>query len=62
MGEGIQVRYCIYLLIFSHFDNPKYFFSQFDLYTKSTKIPDVEALKPYYQGLIDKYLPGTIKF
>jgi len=37
-------------------------FNQFDLYTKSTKIPDVEALKPYYQGLIDKYLPGTIKF
>ena len=31
-------------------------FSVFDLYTKSTKIPDVEALKPYYQGLIDKYL------
>jgi inositol oxygenase len=34
----------------------------FDLYTKSTKIPDVEALKPYYQGLIDKYIPGVLKF
>ncbi len=22
--------------------------------------PDVEALKPYYQGLIDKYLPGKL--
>ena len=39
-----------------------FIFSQFDLYTKSTKIPDVEALKPYYQGLIDKYIPGAIKF
>lgn len=37
-------------------------FNKFDLYTKSTKVPDVEALKPYYQGLIDKYIPGQIKF
>jgi len=37
-------------------------FNKFDLYTKSTKLPDVEALKPYYQGLIDKFIPGTIKF
>jgi inositol oxygenase len=37
-------------------------FNVFDLYTKSTKIPDVEALKPYYQGLIDKYIPGVLKF
>jgi len=37
-------------------------FNKFDLYTKSSKVPDVEALKPYYQGLIDKYIPGTIKF
>jgi len=37
-------------------------FNKFDLYTKSSKVPDIEALKPYYQGLIDKYIPGTIKF
>jgi len=37
-------------------------FNKFDLYTKSTKIPDIEALKPYYQSLIDKYLPGKIAF
>ena len=37
-------------------------FSKFDLYTKSVKIPDIEALKPYYQGLIDKYIPGIVKF
>ena len=24
-------------------------FNKFDLYTKSTKVPDIEALKPYYQ-------------
>lgn len=37
-------------------------FNKFDLYTKSTKIPDVEALKPYYQGLIEKFIPGAVKF
>merc|ERR1712013_649767 len=37
-------------------------FNKFDLYTKSTKIPDIEALRPYYQSLVDKYLPGTISF
>ena len=24
--------------------------------------PDVEALKPYYQGLIDKFLPGKLQW
>jgi len=37
-------------------------FNKFDLYTKSVKVPDIEALKPYYQGLVDKYLPGVISF
>jgi len=37
-------------------------FNKYDLYTKSTKIPDIESLKPYYQSLIDKYLPGKISF
>jgi inositol oxygenase len=37
-------------------------FNQFDLYTKSDERPDVEALWPYYQGLIDKYLPGTLEW
>jgi len=37
-------------------------FNKYDLYTKSVKIPDIEAIKPYYQGLIDKYLPGIIRF
>lgn len=37
-------------------------FNKYDLYTKSTEIPDIEALKPYYQGLIDKYIPGEIEW
>lgn len=36
--------------------------SKFDLYTKSTDMPDVEKLKPYYQSLIDKYCPGILKW
>jgi len=37
-------------------------FNKFDLYTKSAKVPDIEAIKPYYQALVDKYLPGKIAF
>ena len=37
-------------------------FNEFDLYTKADKAPDVEALKPYYQGLIDKYCPGKLRW
>merc|ERR1712110_1326598 len=37
-------------------------FNKYDLYTKSTQVPDVTALKPYYQTLIDKYLPGSVSF
>merc|ERR1719150_2380360 len=32
-------------------------FNQFDLYTKADKRPDVTELWPYYQRLIDKYIP-----
>jgi len=32
------------------------------LYTKSEEIPDIEALKPYYQSLIDKYMPGELEW
>jgi len=37
-------------------------FQSFDLYSKSNDIPDIEALRPYYQSLIDKYIPGKIRF
>lgn len=37
-------------------------FNQFDLYTKSPDLPDVEELLPYYQNLVDKYVPGKLKW
>lgn len=37
-------------------------FNRYDLYTKCTKIPDLEALWPYYQSLIDKYIPGELEW
>ena len=37
-------------------------FNRFDLYTKRDTLPDMEALWPYYQSLIDKYLPGLIRW
>jgi inositol oxygenase len=35
-------------------------FNEFDLYTKADQRPIVEDLWPYYQSLIDKYLPGKL--
>lgn len=37
-------------------------FSQYDLYTKSTEVPDIESLWPYYESLIDKYIPGELEW
>lgn len=37
-------------------------FNKFDLYTKSEIVPDIDQLRPYYQSLIDKYIPGKVKF
>uniref|UniRef100_A0A914VXD0 Inositol oxygenase n=1 Tax=Plectus sambesii TaxID=2011161 RepID=A0A914VXD0_9BILA len=36
--------------------------NKFDLYSKSDDLPDIEKLEGYYQGLIDKYMPGLIKW
>ena len=36
-------------------------FNPYDLYSKSPKPPDVKELKPFYEELIAKYLPDTIK-
>lgn len=35
-------------------------FNKYDLYSKSDKVIDLEELKPYYQSLIDKYLPDEL--
>jgi len=37
-------------------------FNKFDLYSKSDNAPNLEELTPYYQSLIDKYIPGVVKF
>ncbi|KAK0084345.1 hypothetical protein PV325_007199 [Microctonus aethiopoides] len=37
-------------------------FNKHDLYTKSSEMPDIEKLWSYYEKLIDKYIPGVIKW
>jgi inositol oxygenase len=37
-------------------------FNPYDLYSKNPTPPDWKELKPYYEGLVKKYLPATIKF
>ena len=37
-------------------------FNEFDLYSKDHEQKNVEELKPYYQSLIEKYIPGKLKW
>jgi inositol oxygenase len=37
-------------------------FNPYDLYSKSPVPPKLSELKPYYEDLIAKYLPPTVKF
>jgi len=37
-------------------------FNKFDLYSKCDALPDVEAILPYYQSLVDKYCPGVLNW
>lgn len=38
-------------------------FNKFDLYSKGDAIPDVEAIRPYYQSLLEKYgIGGQLRF
>jgi inositol oxygenase len=37
-------------------------FNPFDLYSKSDRKPDVEALKPYYQELVAEFFPDKIRW
>ncbi|XP_066999672.1 inositol oxygenase [Anabrus simplex] len=37
-------------------------FKKFDLYTKCDETPDIDDLTPYYQSLIDKYIPGELSW
>lgn len=37
-------------------------FNPYDLYSKNPNPPNWEELRPYYEGLVEKFLPSTIKF
>lgn len=37
-------------------------FNKYDLYTKNNEVPDIEKLWPYYEKLIDKYIPGVLEW
>ena len=37
-------------------------FNPYDLYSKSPVPPDADALRPYYEDLIARYLPPTLRF
>ncbi len=37
-------------------------FNPYDLYSKSAAKPDAKELRPYYQGLIEKYFPSQVSF
>jgi inositol oxygenase len=37
-------------------------FNPYDLYSKSATPPDWKELRPYYEDLVAKYLPATLKF
>ena len=37
-------------------------FNPYDLYSKNPTPPDWTQLRPYYEDLVSKYLPGTLKF
>lgn len=37
-------------------------FNPYDLYSKNPEPPDWEKLRPYYEALVAKYLPSTLKF
>ena len=37
-------------------------FNQFDLYTKCPDIPDMDELIPYYKNIVEKYVPGKLRW
>jgi inositol oxygenase len=37
-------------------------FNPYDLYSKNPVPPNWNELRPYYEDLVEKYLPGTLKF
>ena len=43
-------------------DTPERRILRYDLYSKAPTPPDVKALRPYYEELVAKYLPKTLRF
>jgi inositol oxygenase len=37
-------------------------FNPYDLYSKQPERPRIDQLKPYYEDLMAKYLPATVRF
>jgi inositol oxygenase len=37
-------------------------FNPYDLYSKSAEKPSAKELRPYYQGIVDKYFPSQMNF
>ena len=37
-------------------------FQKFDLYSKSTEVPDIEELMKYYKEKINKYFPKPVNW
>ena len=37
-------------------------FNPYDLYTKAPVRPNLAELKPYYEDLLARYLPSTLRF
>lgn len=37
-------------------------FQKCDLYSKSATLPDMRALRPYYEQLVEKYCPGFLNW
>lgn len=37
-------------------------FNPYDLYSKTPERPDVDNVRPYYQELINKYLPKKLQW
>lgn len=37
-------------------------FNKFDLYTKCPDIPPVDELREYYSKLVEKFVPGKLKW
>lgn len=62
LSLSLKYTACLSIATSSPTLHPPPFHSKFDLYTKTTELPDIEKLKPYYQSLIDEYCPGVLKF